>query len=112
MPVWITFAVQLREEKKQRREEYRPRIPIEGKFGQGKNGYRLNYIRAKTAKTREAWIRGIFLVMNLLVPAKIFIFSRKLVVKERMKPGFDLIKQCVAAIKSCFLPTPCYDCLR
>jgi transposase, IS5 family len=33
--------------KAQRREEYLQRIPIEGKFGQGKNGYRLNYIRAK-----------------------------------------------------------------
>jgi Transposase DDE domain len=43
------------------------RIPIEGKFGQGKNGYRLNYIRAKTAQTSEAWIRAIFLVMNLMV---------------------------------------------
>ena len=39
---------------KQRREDYRQRIPIEGKFGQGKNGYNLNYIRAKTARTSEA----------------------------------------------------------
>jgi len=31
----------------QRREEYLQRIPIEGKFGQGKNGYGLSYIRAK-----------------------------------------------------------------
>ncbi len=37
--------------KAQRREEYLQRIPIEGKFGQGKNGYRLNYIRAKRADT-------------------------------------------------------------
>ena len=63
---------QLQKEKMRRREEYRQRIPIEGKFGQGKNGYRLNYIRAKTAKTSEAWIRSIFLVMNLLVLAKTF----------------------------------------
>jgi hypothetical protein len=42
-------------------------IPIEGKIGQGKNGYRLNYIRAKTERTSEAWIRAIFLVMNLMV---------------------------------------------
>ena len=51
----------------QRREEYLQRIPIEGKFGQGKNGYRLNYIRAKLPKTSSAWINSIFLVMNLLV---------------------------------------------
>jgi IS5 family transposase len=58
---------QLRAEKAQRREEYLQRIPIEGKFGQGKNGYRLNYIRAKRADTSYAWINSIFLVMNLLV---------------------------------------------
>jgi hypothetical protein len=52
---------------RQRQQDYRERIPIEGKFGQGKNGYDLNYIRARTAKTSEAWIRSIFLVMNLLV---------------------------------------------
>lgn len=53
--------------RRQRQQDYRERIPIEGKFGQGKNGYNLNYIRAKTAETSEAWIRSIFLVMNLLV---------------------------------------------
>lgn len=64
-------------EKKRRIEEYRQRIPIEGKFGQGKNGYRLNYIRAKNAATSESWIRSIFLVMNLLVLAKSFVLSLK-----------------------------------
>jgi len=61
--------------KKRRREEHCERIPIEGKFGQGKNGYRLNYIRVKSAKTSEAWIRSILLVMNLLVLAKVFLGS-------------------------------------
>ena len=65
-----------REERKrlkaQRREEYLQRIPIEGKFGQGKNGYRLNYIRAKRADTSVAWINSIFLVMNLLILLRIF----------------------------------------
>ena len=56
----------------QRREEYRQRIPIEGKFGQGKNGYRLNYIRAKRADTSFAWINSIFLVMNLLILLRVF----------------------------------------
>ena len=61
---------------KQRREDYRQRIPVEGKFGQGKNGYNLNYIRAKTARTSEAWINSIFLVMNLMVLLKVFIWLR------------------------------------
>jgi len=54
------------EQKRQRREDERARIPIEGKFGQGKNGYRLNQIRAKLASTSQAWVRAIFLVMNLI----------------------------------------------
>jgi len=58
--------------KAQRREEDLQRIPIEGKFGQGKNGYRLNYIRAKRADTSSAWINSIFLVMNLIILLKVF----------------------------------------
>ena len=63
---------ELKRLKAQRREDYLQRIPIEGKFGQGKNGYNLNYIRAKRADTSEAWINSIFLVMNLLVLLRIF----------------------------------------
>jgi len=55
----------LRKERERRKREYHERIPIEGKFGQGKNGYDLNYIRAKLTKTSESWIGAIFFVMNL-----------------------------------------------
>lgn len=64
--------VKLQQEKKQRRDDYRQRIPIEGKFGQGKNGYDLNLIKAKTRQTSEAWIASIFFVMNLLVLSKLW----------------------------------------
>ncbi len=64
-------AEQIRQAKLQRRQDAINRIPIEGKFGQGKNGYRLNYIRAKTLRTSEAWINSIFLVMNLMVLLRI-----------------------------------------
>ena len=60
-------ADQLKAQKKQRHADYRQRIPIEGKFGQGKSGYRLNYNRAKRADTAQAWTNSIFFVMNLLV---------------------------------------------
>lgn len=63
---------QLKQDKERRRQEYLQRIPIEGKFGQGKNGYRLNYIRAKRANTSFAWVNTIFLVMNLLILERIF----------------------------------------
>jgi hypothetical protein len=62
-------------DRRQRRQDYRERIPIEGKFGQGKNGYNLNYIRARTAETSEAWIRSIFMVMNLLVLIRFLLVS-------------------------------------
>ena len=62
----------LKREAARRREEYLQRIPIEGKFGQGKNGYRLNYIRAKRSDTSAAWVNSIFLVMNLLILLKVF----------------------------------------
>lgn len=66
-PKKITDAnmAEIRQLKRQRRDDERNRIPVEGKFGQGKNGYRLNQIRARLASTSEAWVRSIFLVMNL-----------------------------------------------
>ena len=76
--------------KKQRREEYCQRIPIEGKFGQGKNGYRLGYIRAKTKATSEAWIKSIFLVMNLMVLLKLFIWRLKM----SLQYGQIILKRC------------------
>ncbi len=63
--------------KVQRREEYLQRIPIEGKFGQGKNGYRPNCIRAKRTDTSSAWINSIFLIMNLLILMRIFFVRTK-----------------------------------
>ena len=63
---------ELKRLKTQRREEHLQRIPIEGKFSPGKNGYGLNYIPAKCAVTSEVWSKSIFLVMNLLILLWIF----------------------------------------
>jgi transposase, IS5 family len=68
---------EMRQEKRQRRQDHLERIPIEGKFGQGKNRHGLEKIRAKLAETSEAWIRAIFLVMNLRVLLKL-LFSQRL----------------------------------
>lgn len=43
----------------------------------GKNGYRLNYIRAKRADTSVARINSIFLVMSLLILLRIFFRCEK-----------------------------------
>lgn len=84
---------ELAREKKQRQAEYRMRIPIEGKFGQGKNGYGLGYIRAKTARTSEAWIRSIFLVMNLLVLERAFLLLIKTIAHSRTSMRNAFINQ-------------------
>ena len=68
---------EMKQLKAQRRADYLQRIPIEGKFGQGKGGYRLNYIRAKRADTSMAWINSIFLVMNLSIAATSVSFTTR-----------------------------------
>ncbi len=92
--------LELQKEKERRREEYRQRIPIEGKFGQGKGGYRLNYIRAKTARTSESWIRSIFMVMNLMVLMKVFLLSLT-------KWSFVMLKTNITIFKHHFLVDKC-----
>lgn len=56
------------------------RNPIEGKFGQAKNGYGLNRIRARLKITSQSWIASIILVLNLVklageAPLCLFSFS-------------------------------------
>lgn len=51
------------------------RNQVEGKFGQGKNGYNLSKIRARAARTSESWIAAIFFVMNIVKFRKEFLFS-------------------------------------
>lgn len=86
-PIKITEANRAEQKRlaMQRRDAYRQRIPIEGKFGQGKNGYRLNYIRAKRADTSVAWINSIFLVMNLLILLKVFYWLR---IQDRVRASW------------------------
>lgn len=52
--------------KNKRKKETRQRNQIEGKFGQAKNGYNLNKIRAKIQTTSQSYIACIFFVMNLV----------------------------------------------
>lgn len=42
------------------------RNPIEGKFGQAKNAYGMNRIRARLKNTSQSWIASIILVLNLV----------------------------------------------
>ena len=50
---------------KQARQDELDRIPIEGKFGQGKRRFSLSKIMCKLSATSETAIAVVFLVMNL-----------------------------------------------
>ncbi len=60
-----TNADQLKQEKRQHRQDEIDRIAIEGKFGQGKRRFSLSRVMAKLAKTSEVAIMVSFMVMNL-----------------------------------------------
>lgn len=47
------------------------RNSIEGKFGQAKNGYGLDRIRARLSQTSQSWIASIVLVLNLVNLARV-----------------------------------------
>jgi IS5 family transposase len=53
-------------QKTKKKREAAERNHIEAKFGQGKNAYNLNKIRAKLKETSESWVSCIFFVMNLI----------------------------------------------
>jgi transposase, IS5 family len=81
-------------QKRKRRKEAAERNHIEGKFGQGKNGYRLNEIRARLKDTSESWIACIFFIMNLIHYEKKNIFGiifRRLI-NEQMRIFFQMRK--------------------
>ena len=110
---------ELRQLKAQRRAEYLQRIPIEGKFGQGKNGYDLNYIRARRPDTAYAWINSIFLVMNLQILLRIFFALLKkaavatwlslLQVAERVMNGYrQVLCTCRVAVEGVLSQTAAF----
>ena len=57
-------------QKQKQRKERNQRNLVEGKIGQGKNGYALNNIKARRKDTSESWISSIFFVMNLITLMK------------------------------------------
>jgi transposase, IS5 family len=69
------------------------RNPIEGKFGQAKQGYGMNLIRAKLKNTSESWIATIALVLNLVRLTRrallyIYYMIRVLLGNKLLNPSF------------------------
>lgn len=80
-------------QKSKRKKEATERNQIEGKFGQGKNGYNLNEIRAKLISTSESWVACIFFVMNLIHYDKLFVLFFFLRVVNPIRVKFGLIEE-------------------
>ena len=53
-------------QKRKRKKEHNERNQVEGKFGQAKQGYGLNNIKAKLSNTSHSWIGAILFVTNLV----------------------------------------------
>ena len=66
-----TKTTETNHQKRKRKQEAAERNHIEGKFGQGKNAYGLNNIRATLKETSESWVACIFFIMNLINYKKI-----------------------------------------
>lgn len=56
---------ELKSEKQQQRKDEIDRIPVEGKFGQGKRRFGLGLIKSRLAETTKSSIHITFIVMNL-----------------------------------------------
>src|SRR5664280_2675765 len=82
-------------QKQKRRHEAAERNHIEGKFGQGKNGYNLNEIRARLKNTSESWVACIFFIMNLILYEKGCLFG---LILEKVNIMGVRIMECVEKI--------------
>lgn len=58
-------------QKRKQRKEFNQRNQVEAKFGQAKQGYGLNNIKAKLSNTSHAWIAMVLFITNLVKFAEI-----------------------------------------
>jgi transposase, IS5 family len=73
-------------QKRKLQQEMAGRNAIEGKFGQGKNGYGLQKIKARMQATSESWIMSIYFIMNLVkLSERIFLCLLKMVLTYLIK---------------------------
>ncbi len=80
------------------RKEQNMRNHVEGKFGQGKNGYNLDQIRAKRKDTSESWISAILFIMNLTK-----------LMKVTVEYGYFLAFSAMRHLRTVFLSVVVYD---
>ncbi len=77
------------------------RNPIEGKFGQAKNGYGMNRIRARLKNTSQSWIASIILVLNLVKLAGQALLCLSFSAREELEIAFtNTINRILATLES------------
>ena len=54
-----------KEQKRELKKALGIRNRIDGKFGEGKRKYDLDFVKTRDPKTSESWIASVFFVMNL-----------------------------------------------
>lgn len=94
------------------------RNPIEGKFGQAKNAYGMNRIKARLKGTSQTWIASIILVLNLVKLAgvallcfsfsarqqvKCFLFNRLEIALYKLIPNNLSRQKCRLVLSTCFV---------
>jgi hypothetical protein len=76
-------------EKRTLQKEMAGRNEIEGKFGQGKNAYGLQKIKARMKETSESWIMCIYFILNLVkLSERAFLCLLKAMLQCHMEPVF------------------------
>jgi hypothetical protein len=76
-------------EKRTLQKEMGGRNEIEGKFGQGKNAYGLQKIKARMKETSESWIMSIYFILNLVkLSARAFLCLLKAMLPRYTEPSF------------------------
>lgn len=92
-----TIEANTKSQKRKRKQEFAERNHIEGKFGQAKNGYGLNKIKARLRITSESWVSCIFFIMNLLNYKKkaflcLILHHIRYNMSMRLEPGYQLLQ--------------------
>jgi IS5 family transposase len=76
-------------EKRTLQKEMGGRNEIEGKFGQGKNAYGLQKIKARMKETSESWIMSIYFILNLVkLSERAFLCLLKAMLQHHMEALF------------------------
>ncbi len=82
------------------------RNPIEGIFGQAKNSYGMNRIKARLKNTSQSWIASIILVLNLVKLAGEALLCQSFSAWRKLKPAVIVILKVITTDLKTSKPAP------